>query len=44
MIEVQDLQKRLGTQDVLRGVTMTVKRGWAMARAWLHRELTGESD
>jgi phospholipid/cholesterol/gamma-HCH transport system ATP-binding protein len=27
MIEVQDLHKRLGTQEVLRGVTMTVRKG-----------------
>jgi RNA polymerase sigma factor (TIGR02999 family) len=30
------------TAEVLGVSTMTVKRGWAMARAWLHRELTGE--
>jgi RNA polymerase sigma factor (TIGR02999 family) len=29
------------TAEVLGVSTMTVKRGWAMARAWLHRELTG---
>jgi RNA polymerase sigma factor (TIGR02999 family) len=29
------------TAEVLAVSTMTVKRGWAMARAWLHRELTG---
>ena len=28
------------TAEVLGVSTMTVKRGWAMARAWLHRELT----
>ena len=32
------------TAEVLGVSTMTVKRGWAMARAWLHRELNGESD
>ena len=30
------------TAEVLGVSTMTVKRGWAMARAWLHRELSGE--
>ncbi len=30
------------TAEVLDVSTMTVKRGWAMARAWLHREITGE--
>ena len=29
------------TAEVMGVSTMTVKRGWAMARAWLHRELTG---
>jgi RNA polymerase sigma factor (TIGR02999 family) len=29
------------TAEVLGVSTMTVKRGWAMARAWLHRELSG---
>lgn len=28
------------TAEVLGVSTMTVKRGWAMARAWLHRELS----
>jgi RNA polymerase sigma factor (TIGR02999 family) len=32
------------TAEVLGVSTMTVKRGWAMARAWLHRELSGEGD
>jgi RNA polymerase sigma factor (TIGR02999 family) len=31
------------TAEVLGVSSMTVKRGWAMARAWLHRELTGET-
>jgi RNA polymerase sigma factor (TIGR02999 family) len=31
------------TAEVLGVSTMTVKRGWAMARAWLHRELSGEA-
>jgi RNA polymerase sigma factor (TIGR02999 family) len=30
------------TAEVLGVSTMTVKRGWAMARAWLRRELSGE--
>jgi RNA polymerase sigma factor (TIGR02999 family) len=30
------------TAQVLGVSTMTVKRGWAMARAWLHRSLTGD--
>jgi RNA polymerase sigma factor (TIGR02999 family) len=30
------------TAEVLGVSTMTVKRAWAMARAWLHRELSGE--
>jgi RNA polymerase sigma factor (TIGR02999 family) len=30
------------TAEVLGVSTMTVKRGWAMARAWLHREITGD--
>jgi RNA polymerase sigma factor (TIGR02999 family) len=32
------------TAEVLGVSTMTVKRGWAMARAWLHRELSGTGD
>ena len=32
------------TAEVLGVSTMTVKRGWAMARAWLHRELTVGGD
>ena len=31
------------TAEVLGVSTMTVKRGWSMARAWLHRELSGEA-
>lgn len=30
--------------EVLGVSTMTVKRRWAMARAWLHRELSGEEE
>ena len=30
------------TAEVLGVSTMTVKRAWAMARAWLHREITGD--
>jgi RNA polymerase sigma factor (TIGR02999 family) len=32
------------TAEVLGVSTMTVKRAWAMARAWLHRELTGADE
>jgi RNA polymerase sigma-70 factor, ECF subfamily len=32
------------TAEVLGVSTMTVKRAWAMARAWLRRELSGEGD
>jgi len=28
------------TADVMGVSESTVKRGWAMAKAWLHRELT----
>jgi RNA polymerase sigma factor (sigma-70 family) len=30
------------TAEVLGVSPMTVKREWAMARAWLHRQLSGE--
>jgi RNA polymerase sigma factor (TIGR02999 family) len=32
------------TASVLRISTATVKRDWAMAKAWLHREIAGRSE
>jgi RNA polymerase sigma factor (TIGR02999 family) len=32
------------TAEVMNSSARTVKRDWSFARAWLHRELTGEAD